>query len=118
MNQRERQKNDGLLAIMLCTILLAYAATNYNKTANINMLFLEIVSIALLISSCINYIKLRKATKKVKVKKIKKQKQITPFDNMFKRNYRKTTNKYTHEQPIPDQKTAYIQSAWDELGKL
>ena len=118
MNQKEQQKNDGLVAIMLCTVLLAYAATNYNKTTDINMLFLEIVSIILLIYSCINYIKLRKTTKKIKVKKIKRQKQITPFDNIFKRNYRKTTNKYNHEQPIPDQKTAYIQSAWDELGKL
>jgi len=118
MNQKERQKNDGLLAIVFCTLLLAYAGTNYNKTSELQFLFLEVVSAILLISSCINYIKLRKETRKIKVKKIRKPKQITPFDNIFKRNYRKTTNKYIHKQPVPDQKSAYIQSAWDELGKL
>ena len=56
--------------------------------------------------------------KQIKRKTVKKQKVITPFDKQFKRNYKKTKNNYVHKEPIPDQKSAYIQSAWDELGKL
>ena len=112
-----RKRNDALLAIVFCLILLMYTGAGYNKTGNIKLLFGEIVCLFLLASTTITYFKTARAEKKRKVKK-KKNKSIIKISKRFRKNSLRINKKYKTQEEIPDLKTAYIQSAWDELNKI
>ena len=58
-----------------------------------------------------------KVQKAKKSYKHKRTRVITPFDKKFKKNFAKTNKKYKNEVQVPDLKTAYIESAWEELKK-
>lgn len=58
-----------------------------------------------------------KTYKVKKAPKRKKYKSVTVYDKKFKKNYAKTSKKYKNEVQVPDLKSAYIESIWDEMKK-
>lgn len=116
MNQKEKQKNDKLLAIVFCLLLLTTAATNYNKTGQIEYFFAEIICLILLLISIIRYIKARNEINKSK-RKPNKKKQNAYYNNQFIKKAEIVNKKYNHKEPPPELTSGHIQSMWDELKK-
>ena len=81
-------------------------------------IIIAIIITGKLILSCNN-----NQTAKPKIHKVhntskKKTKTITPFDKKFKKSYAKTSKKFKNEVQEQDSKSAYIESAWNEVNKI
>lgn len=118
-------KKHILLQIIYYLFMILFLAIQYEKTNYIWFFYMELITAYMVLLTVIRYITFYKKkcdikTKAVINKPIKQpsSKPTTPLDKEFKKNYSKVNRNYTYKEPIPDKKSAYIESAWDELGKL
>lgn len=114
-------KKHMLLQIIYYLFMILFLATQYEKTNYKWFFYMELLTAYMILTTVIRYITIYKHRQHIQPKIVQnkpRKKPTTPLDKEFRKNYIKTNNRDTHKEPIPDQKTAYIQSAWDELGKL
>ena len=111
-------KKHTLLQIIHYLIMILFLASQYEKTNYKWFFYMELLTAYMVLLIVIRYISFYKQKRVIKnnaaINKPVKQsssKPITPLDKEFKKNYSKINRNYTHKEPIPDKKSAYIESA-------
>lgn len=114
-------KQHMLIQIIYYLFMILFLATQYEKTNYKWFFYMELLTMYMIFATVIRYITLYKQKRHIQpkiVQKNTKKRPTTPLDKEFRKNYIKTNSRNIHKEPVPDQKSAYIQSAWDEVEKI
>lgn len=110
-------KKNTFLQIVYYLIMILFLASSYETTNFKGFFYMELVTIYMLFMAVFRYILIYKYKPRKKVHNKIKKRPLTPLDKEFQRNYKKINKNYVYKEPIPDAKSEYIQSIWDELKK-
>jgi len=110
-------KEHTFLQILYYLMMIIFLTVCYETTYYKYFFYMELVTVYMIFMTVFQYIlKYKYKPQNRAQEKILTHPKAT-LDKEFKKNYTKTNNKYKQETEVPDLKSSYIQSVWDEMNK-